>query len=234
MFFSQHYSYSNRRPLRDIQEAVLDFIKATYDSQGSIPSVRSTCDEVEGMSRRRFYEVFEGGLSEACRLAGVPEPKERIAATKRALEARGRQSSEPDKGIVNVIVERIEGVEQELETLKHERRPLPDKKAGSPIDIRPVDSFVINLSQNYPYGSNGPWQILRNGVPTWELPHILSAIYPPRIVRRIISEIYNQGGVRTVYFVEIIHRNYGLEEVRVQPMNSEYHQEVRTRLWLRG
>lgn len=167
----------------------------------------------------------------ACRLAGVPEPKGRIAATKRALEARGRQDSEPDERILNIMKERLEGVEQELEALQLARGVPPWKEnAGSRIEIQPVDSFVINLSQNYPYGSNGPWQILRNGVPIWELPRILGAIYPPRIVRRIISEIYDQGAARTVYFVEIIHRNYGLEEVRVQPMNSEYYQEVRTRL----
>lgn len=230
MFFSQYYSYSTRRPLRDIKEAVLDFIKTTHNAQGSIPSVRSICDEVEGMSRRRFYEVFEEGLSEACRLAGVPEPKARIAATKRALEAKGRQSSEPDKRPVNDMMERLEGVERELEALQDRGASPLKENTGPKIEIKPVDSFVINLSQNHPYGSNGPWQILRNGVPIWELPRILSSIYPPRIVRRIISEIYDQGAAKTVYFVEIIHRNYGLEEVQAHPMSSEYHQEVRTRL----
>ena len=51
-----------------VREAVLSYIKAYYDKMGKAPSVNRICEEVEGLHRRKFYNLFRGGIGEACRL----------------------------------------------------------------------------------------------------------------------------------------------------------------------
>lgn len=38
-------------------------------------SLKLICREIKGLSRRKFYEAFKGGVGEACKLSGVPESK---------------------------------------------------------------------------------------------------------------------------------------------------------------
>lgn len=78
------------------KRATLDFIKSHYDDKGEPPSVTLLCKEIEGLSRRKFYEFFKGGVGEACKLAGVPAPKARIASTNKALKERRKASEGAD------------------------------------------------------------------------------------------------------------------------------------------
>ena len=48
--------------------------------------MRSVLENFKGLSRKRFYQLFLGGVSEAYRLAGIPVPKERLEQTAKATE----------------------------------------------------------------------------------------------------------------------------------------------------
>jgi len=68
----------------DIKEATVDFIAKYYKEKGVAPSIRNICDVVPRLSNRKFYRLFKGGIAEACKLAGVSIPHDRIDLTSRA------------------------------------------------------------------------------------------------------------------------------------------------------
>lgn len=78
----------------ELKKACLDFIKRYYSEKGEAPPVKVMCEEVEGLSRRKFYEFYEGGAAEACKLAGIPVDQKRVNSTKRARESRKKKGSE--------------------------------------------------------------------------------------------------------------------------------------------
>ena len=77
------------------KQAALNFIKKYYEENKEPPSLALLCREVKGLSRRGFYEAFHG-VGEACKLAGVPVPEARIAATRKALKERKKTSEDVD------------------------------------------------------------------------------------------------------------------------------------------
>lgn len=70
----------------ELKREILRFIKDFYLQNGEPPSVRSILESFEGLSRKRFYQIFPDGVSEAHRLAGVPVSKERLEQTAKATE----------------------------------------------------------------------------------------------------------------------------------------------------
>lgn len=74
--------------LKAIKEATLNFFKTYYAEHGKPPSVKLAWTEVKGLTRRNFYEIFKGGVAEACRLSGIPVPEDRIKATSKARNER--------------------------------------------------------------------------------------------------------------------------------------------------
>ena len=58
----------------ELRKAVLNFVKNHHESDGKAPSIRAICREVAGVSVRKFYNLFPGGISEVCMKAGVPVP----------------------------------------------------------------------------------------------------------------------------------------------------------------
>jgi hypothetical protein len=81
-----------------IKEATLSFYKAYHAEHGKAPSVKLAWSEVEGLTKRNFYdEIFKGGQAEACRLSGIPVPEDRIEATSRAREEREEAPRTPGK-----------------------------------------------------------------------------------------------------------------------------------------
>jgi hypothetical protein len=63
--------------------------------------------------------------------------------------------------------------------------------------------LIINLSRNYPFGTNTPRQILRNGAPTWLVHELLGKLYPPDTVKSIIHGFNRIGPKQKVYQVKI-------------------------------
>ena len=177
---------------------------------------------IDKKTRGKIIELWEEGESKASiqRETGVSQPTIRRILKEAGLEKSSRINGDESSDFGSqMLEERMADMEEEIENLKQNRRASPIKEnIGSTVDIQPADSLVINLSRNYPYRHNGPWQILRNGLPIWDLPRILEKIFPRRIVFRILDEVHRQGGAGKVYGVEIIHKRYGLEEVRVQPL----------------
>lgn len=72
----------------EIKETILNFMREYYVKHGKPPSVELMSREVEGLSRRKFYKIFRGGIAEACNLAGIPQPRERIKATAKARKEK--------------------------------------------------------------------------------------------------------------------------------------------------
>ena len=69
-----------------LRQAMIQYIAGFYAERKRVPSVRETINHFK-TSFTCFYEGFSGGLSEACRLAGVPVPEERIKRTQKAVES---------------------------------------------------------------------------------------------------------------------------------------------------
>lgn len=90
----------------ELIKAVLNFIKNHHESDGKAPSIRAICREVDGVSVRKFYKLFPGGISEVCTKAGVPVPKQRIRATRKAVRGQEKKAmaiedrSEPSSRII--------------------------------------------------------------------------------------------------------------------------------------
>jgi len=74
--------------MSEVKKAIMSFIKSHHDINGKPPSLKTIRERVEGASTRRFYSLFPGGMAEACRLSGIPVPKDRIKATKKARKTR--------------------------------------------------------------------------------------------------------------------------------------------------
>jgi hypothetical protein len=83
-------------------------------------------------------------------------------------------------------------------------------------DPREEDEILIlNLTRNYPFGTNTTRQILRNGVPTWLVHKLLGKLYPADIVSKIIFGLNRIGPERKVYQVRIspIHNNVSINPI---------------------
>ena len=77
----------------NLKQDIVQYTRDFYSRNREPPSVRQIIHKC-GISFSRFYKLFPGGLSEACRLAGVPVPMQRINKTKRALEtSKGRKEA---------------------------------------------------------------------------------------------------------------------------------------------
>lgn len=72
----------------ELRKAVLNFVKNHHESSGKAPSIRAICSEVDGVSVRKFYKLFPGGIGEVCKKAGVPVPEQRIRATRKAVRGQ--------------------------------------------------------------------------------------------------------------------------------------------------
>ncbi|GAI15380.1 unnamed protein product, partial [marine sediment metagenome] len=90
----------------ELRKAILNFVKNHQESGGKAPSIRAICREVNGVSIRKFYKLFPEGLGEVCKKAGVPVPKQRIRATRKAVRGQEKKAmaiedrSEPGSRII--------------------------------------------------------------------------------------------------------------------------------------
>jgi hypothetical protein len=119
----------------------------------------------------------------------------------------------------NEITERA----QEYLTIKNPARAhavkskVENESVDSTIPLPPKDSFIINLSRNYPYRTNPPFQILRNGLPIWDLHRILGMIFPSTIAYRIVNEVEALGS-HGVYDVQLEHTASGIPNITIQSL----------------
>jgi hypothetical protein len=96
---------------------------------------------------------------------------------------------------------------------------LSGEQTSSITIIAPKDVFIINLEQNWPYGSNRPLQCLYNGAPIWEAPRLLKPMYSDHVISKIMQEIDRQG-LYKIYEVTVVHYGYGREEVTLKMLNG--------------
>jgi hypothetical protein len=74
--------------LPELRQRILGFVREAY-AKGETPSLGRVRREL-GVSRRRLYQLFPGGLEQVYAEASIPveEAKKRLSLTQKALEAR--------------------------------------------------------------------------------------------------------------------------------------------------
>jgi len=110
------------------------------------------------------------------------------------------------------LEERLLNVEEAIE--RHE---------GWWSEVPTSTKLIINLTRNWPYGSNPPLECLKNGVPIYDLERLLGKILPLKPVKFIIKEIKKHRGSGnvlsgTMYEVRISRGSWGIEDISVQPL----------------
>lgn len=105
------------------KESTLRFYKSYHAEHERLPSVSLACREVEDLTRRKFYKIFEGGQAEVCRLAGIPAPEDRVKATAKAREEKKSQKT-PEK-----MEEELEADEEEARLEEAKRREAAEERA---------------------------------------------------------------------------------------------------------
>jgi hypothetical protein len=78
---------------KEFQHRILEYIKDYYVKNKKVPFLRQILKK-EKLNRVQFYRTFPKGLTQACQLAGVPVPEDRIKKMKRAVEASKAKKSE--------------------------------------------------------------------------------------------------------------------------------------------
>ena len=84
---------------RELKEAIILYVKKCYKRNKKAPSLRKIFKHFrkEKLNFTRFYRIFPKGMPEACTLAAVPIPMERIKRTEKATKvSRGRRRVEKD------------------------------------------------------------------------------------------------------------------------------------------
>lgn len=82
-----------------LKEKIVKFIQDYYKQTGEAPSVNIICKHFkkEGLNRGKFYETFSAsGILEACELAKVPIPENRIRRTKKARKTKETTKKEDE------------------------------------------------------------------------------------------------------------------------------------------
>ena len=77
-----------------LRAQAISYIKKYYAQTGKAPSVQKICDEVSGLNRSNFYNIFKG-IGEACKMADIPIPTNRIVHTRSASKKRSEKIIEP-------------------------------------------------------------------------------------------------------------------------------------------
>jgi len=68
------------------KEAVLEYIRNHNEVTGEPPSMRSICDNVDGVYRNKFYGLFPEGVAQAYEEAGVDAPRGHAEVVERMKE----------------------------------------------------------------------------------------------------------------------------------------------------
>lgn len=87
-----------------LTESVLSFIGDYYEKNAKTPSIAHLVEQVDGVNRRSFYDLFPGGISEPCALLGIPAPSDRIAATRKAREEKREAPQRVDDESLNTVM----------------------------------------------------------------------------------------------------------------------------------
>ena len=180
---------------------------------------------IDVKTRKKIIKLYEQGESKASiqKQTGITQPTIRKVLRKAGLDRKSsdRKSSSDDSD----LEDRVEQIEEQLEALKSTRTMKNIGLQGQPshseiIDsFNPVDTFIINLTRNWPYRSNMPLQCLYNGAPIWEVQRLLKPMYTNHVISRIMQEIKRQGQSK-VYEVTVVHYGIGREDVTVKMLNG--------------
>jgi hypothetical protein len=85
----------------ELRKQILDFVSGEYKKSGEVPSI-STIIRHAKINRKKLYSLFPNGIAEICQAINIPVPKERISATKKAVELRGKLTKEPKEGLLKI------------------------------------------------------------------------------------------------------------------------------------
>lgn len=73
--------------MESLKQNILDFVDRMVKEEGRPPSLAKIQKEL-GLSARKIYEAFPGGLTEICESLGVSVPEDRFKVVSKALKAK--------------------------------------------------------------------------------------------------------------------------------------------------
>ena len=133
--------------MTEANEEVLNYIQSYYEGHGKRPSVKNIYENLENVSKRRFYESFPDGIGSACELLGIPIDQKQIDSTKKARKTK------KDKPRISEDMERIKE-DKEILALKPEIFKLMRiSGADTPIEaLRQAEAIALAMN---------PWVVNR-------------------------------------------------------------------------
>ena len=87
--------------MTEVNNEILNYIQSYYEKHKKRPSVKTIYENLENVSKRRFYESFPDGIGSACKLLGIPIDQKQIESTKKARKTK------KDKPRISEETERI-------------------------------------------------------------------------------------------------------------------------------
>ena len=149
--------------MTEANEEVLNYIQSYYEGHGKRPSVKNIYENLENVSKRRFYESFPDGIGSACELLGIPIDQKKIDSTKKARKTK------KDKPRISEDAERIRE-DKEILALKPEIFKLMRiSGVGTPGEaLRKAEATAIAMN---------PW-VVNRGVKT--APELISLLIKER------------------------------------------------------
>lgn len=93
--------------MASLKHVVIQYVKEFHEQNDRAPTVREVLKRFkkDGLSSTTFYHVFPRGLKEACRLAGIPIPEERMQKTARATILRKSGRNVPQEAVLTLTEE---------------------------------------------------------------------------------------------------------------------------------
>ena len=176
---------------------------------------------IDRKTREKIIKLWKDGESKTSikKKTGKSFPTIRKVIREAGLdEGRGKKVPTVED---ELLEERVKKLEEEIERIKQSVESGNKKEKADPfLDIPAVDTFVINLERNWPYRTNPPFQILRNGLPIWDLPRILGMVFPQSTANRIVRKVEELGGRGEIYEVQITHNLRGDPDIKVQALST--------------
>ena len=154
---------------------------------------------IDTKARNKIIKLWEQGESKASigRKTGKSQPTIRKVIKKAELEKIQNDTT------MSVDDEILEDQLAKLELRINRLEKFNVLSLENQTCTQPEISFIVNLTRNWPYCDYTPLQILKNGLPHWELRCILDQIFPKSTTNLIASEI-ERLGANGIHHVRVI------------------------------
>lgn len=174
---------------------------------------------IDAATKQKIIDLYNEGKTktEIHKITKISEPSIRVIIkdyqTKiREQKLNGEKYNENNTDKLLELENRI----IKLEQTKEKQTEAEDKMMESQIN-----KFIINTTVNSPYGKNKPYQMLRNGVPIFDLSRVLEIILPRSIVNELMNKIEKTGITEGLFEVTVIEKSDGIISTSVRVLQEK-------------